>query len=458
MNTRLRQCLYGGMMLGGLLAAVAQAQYVEDSVDVEYAWVGSLAYNSRSDVVYGASEEGILFTISCRTNNMIKHLHLHYPRRVVYDSTDNKAYCTNYNGSGMDTVLVYDGTYHIIIGKIPLTWVTELLWEPVSDRLYVSRMDRDRVSVIDCRGDTVLCDIAVGKGPGGMELNTRHRKLYVRNWDGESVSIVDLATSHTVATVPIGHTPEAGWYSYEEDKYYCGGFGDRGLIVISGAGDTVLRSIPVSGSPSAVTGNVARRLLMVAAADSVFVVDTERDSVVGRLAVGRQPSALLWSPVSDMVYCANAVSSSVSVIAGDGSRVLGTLGVSYYPTVLLPVASHKATYVGHLGSSWVYVIKDSASAISENVCSSPPLLRVSPNPFRAQVRMEMDGTQRNSSVFMFSNDGRQVAELRPAEVASGTQLYVWNGRSRQGELSPAGVYFAAPAGLSTAGVRIVKLE
>jgi hypothetical protein len=47
----------------GLLATIAvlciaagtgQAQYVEDSVDVGGAWVGSLAYNSREDVVLEA--------------------------------------------------------------------------------------------------------------------------------------------------------------------------------------------------------------------------------------------------------------------------------------------------------------------------------------------------------------------------------------------------------------------
>jgi YVTN family beta-propeller protein len=459
MNVTSRSGLSLAVVAICLAAAASRGQEVIDSVDVEYAWVGSLAYNSWSDAVYGASEQGVFFTISCQTNNLIQHLHLHYPLRVAYDSIDNKAYCTQYNDSHLDTVRVMDGTTHNTIGRIPLAWASELVWDPVSDRLYVSCLEEDRVSVIDCRNDSVISHISVGAGPVGMDLNTRRRKLYVRNWDGESVSVVDLATNQVVATIPVGGIPVTGWYSSEMDKYYCGGVIASGLVTICGAGDTVLNCIPLPAGASAVTGDDAHRLLMVASSDSVIVVDIEKDSIVARLAVGREPSALAWSPINDVVYCANSVSDNVSIIAGNGSRVLGTINTSDCPAVLLAVPTHKAMYVGHFNSSWVYVIKDSVSAVSENPSGSLPTLGALPNPFRLLVTFESpSGEGRNSAVCIFSDDGRQVTELRPVEAPSGHLRYVWDGRSRHGRRLPAGVYFAVTAGLPAAGVRLVKLE
>jgi hypothetical protein len=59
------------ILLLALAATAGQAQHVEDSVDVGGAWVGSLAYNSQADVVYGASEDGFVFAIDCATNELV---------------------------------------------------------------------------------------------------------------------------------------------------------------------------------------------------------------------------------------------------------------------------------------------------------------------------------------------------------------------------------------------------
>ena len=97
-----------------------QAQYVLDSIDVGGRFVGSLCYNSRSDVVYGNSESGgFFFAIDCSTNEVISSISLRYPLRVVYNATGNKAYCSYYNYE-LDSVLVVDGSTHQRIKAIPL--------------------------------------------------------------------------------------------------------------------------------------------------------------------------------------------------------------------------------------------------------------------------------------------------------------------------------------------------
>jgi hypothetical protein len=58
MNFSSRHRLCAALVLVCLCIAVGMCQYVEDSVDVGGAWGGSLAHNSREDVVLEASAQG----------------------------------------------------------------------------------------------------------------------------------------------------------------------------------------------------------------------------------------------------------------------------------------------------------------------------------------------------------------------------------------------------------------
>jgi hypothetical protein len=77
-----------------LAAGTGRSQYVEDLVDVGGGWVGSLAYNSREDVLHGARGDRILFAISCDSNKVVASLLVSGAFAVAYDSSDNKAYCS----------------------------------------------------------------------------------------------------------------------------------------------------------------------------------------------------------------------------------------------------------------------------------------------------------------------------------------------------------------------------
>jgi len=227
-------------VLAGLLLTVATgtAQYVEDSVDVGARAVGSLVYNSREDVLYGASEEGTLFAISCDSNRVVESLHLQYAFRVAYDSIDNKAYCTFYNTQTDDSVLVVDGATHTRIKSMPLDGANTPVWDAVSNKLYVSSYSTNAVAVVDCATDSVLMYIPVGACPLKMCINTLRRKLYVLNYDDGTVSIVDMATNQVIRTVATS-AANAGYYCRSADKFYCSGPSGQS-VVIGGQCDTVI--------------------------------------------------------------------------------------------------------------------------------------------------------------------------------------------------------------------------
>jgi DNA-binding beta-propeller fold protein YncE len=96
-------------------------------------------------VAYGVSEDGAFSAISCDSNKLIKSLPLSGAFAVTYDSIDNKAYCTF-----GDSLLVVDGATHSRIKSLPMAVATTPVWDPATDRLYVSCQTTNSIAVVHC--------------------------------------------------------------------------------------------------------------------------------------------------------------------------------------------------------------------------------------------------------------------------------------------------------------------
>lgn len=317
----LTRCHYLSALVAILcvVTGVAQAQYVEDSIDVGGTLVSSLAYDSRGDVLYGASEDGVFFVISCDSNKVVSSFPLWEAFCVAYDSSDNKAYCSFDNP--MDS-LVVDGVSRTRIKCLPMDGATTPVWDPVSDYLYVSCQTTNKVAVVDCATDSLLKYITVGACPIKMYVNTLRRKLYVLNSDAGTVSIVNMTTNRVIKTVTVGGTPNAGYYSYSADKFYCAG--NVRCIVIDGTADTVVARIPLPGTGADIrgaTGNESEGLvyLGITHANRSYVVTVRAtdDSLVANTTVGWDPYGTACYDKSGLVYCASAGANEVSILSSE---------------------------------------------------------------------------------------------------------------------------------------------
>jgi YVTN family beta-propeller protein len=452
--------LAASALLLAALAGPARGQYVEDSIDVGGAWVGSLAYNSSANVIYGASGDGLLFTISCDSNRLIRSVPLGGARRVVYNSLDNRAYCTADGGGG--TVAVIDGSTHEVIRSIPMVGSTSIEWDSVANRIYVANDEAGNVGVIDCRTDSVIAMIPVPGDAWQLDMNAPGRKLYVRNYYAESVTIINMDLNAVIRTLPVGSIPQSGSYCPTQNKYYCVPLGEA--VVVDGASDSIIRRVRLPGTPPALFHDMiwvpSSDLMMTCgdhgtSTDSVAVLDPSTDSLVAVLAVQGLPRTMLWGPTPGHVLCANAASNSVSFISADGLHVEMTVPVGWYPFTMAASPRNGRAYVGCLGSRRVYVICDTAAAVAEeptSVVRSFSML-ASPNPFRASV--EFSGSSESdppAELCVFSRTGERVAMLHPAETGAGRWRSVWDGRDDLGRAVPAGVYFVRSLGLAPCSV------
>jgi YVTN family beta-propeller protein len=448
------------LLIVAALVVQARAQYVEDSIDVGGAWVGSLAYNSRMNVIYGASGDGILFTISCDSNRLVHSVPLGGARRVVYSSSDNKAYCTADGNGG--TVAVIDGSTHEVIRSIPMVGSTSIEWDSVANRIYVSNDEAGNVGVIDCRTDSVIAMIPVPGDAWQLDMNAPGRKLYVRNYEANSLTIINMALNAVIRTLPVGDYPLSGCYCPTQQKYYCSRA--RDLMTVSGVHDSTLGFLPLPGTTAASHDDMlwvpSTDLVMVCSyngggADSVIVLDAVSDSVIAALTVGGSPSCLFWNETSGNVYCGSTVTRSVAVISPDGQRVETTLSVGRYPFTMAASPRNGRVYVGCLGSSHVYVIRDTASAVSEGPMTQTKAasMTASPNPFSEGVRVSgSSGRGLPDEVCVYGRTGEQVTTLRPVRTGTGAWRCTWDGRDALGRPVPAGVYFVRSAGYAARSI------
>jgi YVTN family beta-propeller protein len=461
MKFRPRRLLKAALLLCCLFVATGRSQYVEDSIDVGGSWVGSLAYNSREDVIYGESEsQGTLFAISCDDNSIIATHQLMGALELVYDSTNNKAWCS-YDGPGQESLAVIDGATHSIVKRLEMPGATIPVWDPVSGRVYVSCQSTNSVAVLDCASDSILRYIPVGACPIKMYINTRRHKLYVLNSDAGSVSIVNMTTNQVIKTVAVGGYPNAGYYCRSADKFYSAGPHNQ-CVVIGGLSDTIVARIPVPGTEDvlSVTGNEQAGVVFAGmfAGNKGYIVaiDAEADSVTYLHDLGHALArGLLYSTESGYLYSAN-YPNSVSVLTGDGAGVVKTITLGDGPFVIASASSHRRLYVGNLGTSFVYVLRDTAGAIAEPQPPRPEFRGVSatPNPFTQSVAVVWNSLVKGGDVArVYAQNGRLV---KRAQIPAGEARWVWDGRDDNGVAVPPGVFVVE----TSAGVRnkVVKLR
>ncbi|PVY96356.1 YncE family protein [Actinomycetospora cinnamomea] len=79
--------------------------------------------------------------------------------------------------------------------------------------------------------------------------------------------------------------------------------------------------------------------------DTVTMIDTNTNSLVARIPVGRYPQEITWAPDGRFVYVANNTANTVSVIDAQSMRVTATLPTPPGPTAIAVTPDGRTGYV-----------------------------------------------------------------------------------------------------------------
>lgn len=235
-----------------------------------------------------------------------------HPHGIALDLDGQRAFVGNHLGNSLtviDTAAMAVGSTYPLSGADGPNGVA---YHAGHDRVYVANRNSNNVSVVDPASGAVVASPAAGSMPDGVAV---HGELaYVANFASHDVSVVDARTNEVTRTLSLP------WNS--EPSLVAGG-DDRGVVYVSlhglgqvyyvQDGQIVNASPPVSAPYGLAFDPVYARLYVAGrgAAQSVAMIDTDYNSVIGHIAVGQEPYVVGVNPRTGHVF----------VVAGDRVRV-----------------------------------------------------------------------------------------------------------------------------------------
>lgn len=338
-------------------------------------------------------------------------------------------------------------------------------WAAAQPNAYVTNQSLNVVHVIRTTDWATIGNIPVGNGPTGIAIPTVGGFAMVTNKGGNSVSRIDLATATVTATIPVPGNPTSvaitptGSKAYVVQSTNC----PPPPVPTPGPGPT-----PTPGGPTPSPSPVPPC--------TVAVIDAASNTVLTNVTVGHEPYAVAMAPGGGFAYVTNRADDSVSIIDTATDMVIGTMPVADTPEGI--VAGFGEIYIANDVSNSVTVYReiDFAPLATIPVGASPLSVAVSPdgtkaaagNDLGASVSIIATGTETvvdtkavgtNPAGVAFTPDSKQVVVANTTsgtvsvvplvtdpEVPSSTLTLQLNGSPAGVAITPTPVFLLEKAG------------
>jgi YVTN family beta-propeller protein len=168
------------------------------------------------------------------------------------------------------------------------------------------------------------------------------QKVYVANEDGNTVSVLDAASFKNIGTIPAGQAPHNVQVSPDGKLAWVTNDGEAGKESDDQASMKGMLPMP---EQEAMNGR-----------GEVWAIDTRTDTVVARIAVGKHPAHVVFTPDGRFAYVTNGGDSTLSVIDTANRQTVAVIPVGAFPHGIRVSPDGKQAYVANLKGGTVSVI------------------------------------------------------------------------------------------------------
>ena len=78
----------------------------------------------------------------------------------------------------------------------------------------------------------VVATIPVGTGPNGVAYDSANDKIYITNIFSNNLSVIDFSKNNVIATIPVGTDPYGIVYDPDNHDIYVANYGSETVSVI----------------------------------------------------------------------------------------------------------------------------------------------------------------------------------------------------------------------------------
>jgi YVTN family beta-propeller protein len=128
---------------------------------------------------------------------------------------------------------VIDGANDSVITTVTVGYSPwDLVYNSTNNKVYCTNINGGNVTVIDGAADTVIATILVGNDPYGLVYNSINNKVYSANSGSDNVTVIDGATNTYVSTITVGDYPRVFAWDPVQNRTYVANYADSSVSVI----------------------------------------------------------------------------------------------------------------------------------------------------------------------------------------------------------------------------------
>ena len=172
---------------------------------------------------------------------------------------------------------------------------------PGEKKIYTANIGSDSVSAIDLANaprTVSVKQIAVGKGPEGIDLSPDGREIWVSHRGDGALSIIDTATDKVAQTVTTG-TKMANRVKFTRDgkRVLISDPPSNQVLVYEAASRQLIKKIDTEAGPEGIliAPDGKRAFIACSNAGKVSVLDLDTLTITGSVATGNQPDGMAWA-------------------------------------------------------------------------------------------------------------------------------------------------------------------
>ena len=296
---------------------------------------GNFCYNPQENKLYVTEYYGnSVYVIDAAANRFIRTISLgHRSLDITYNPNLNRVYTV-----GDEYVTVIDCAADTAITTVTLpSYSQNIACAWLVNKVY-SVMRNEDVAVIDCTTDSIIKTFYSGAGPYGMLYNHLTNRLYICEGYDEDITIVDCERDSVLRWVIAGYEPRLMCLNTVSNKFYCADWDGNWFGIYDGAGDSLIRWIHLSYSQRGLVFDSIDNLVYLSLTDldSIAVIDGIADTILRKISIpGRLPYGLAYNPRRNLIYCAEKSTATVAIYDARTASLIGTQQILQFPPEIL---------------------------------------------------------------------------------------------------------------------------
>ncbi|MCL6466235.1 MAG: hypothetical protein K6T77_05725 [candidate division WOR-3 bacterium] len=281
---------------------------------------GNFSYNPVDNKLYILSGNQLV-VIDAAANRVLRTVQLPgYGYDLTYNPNLNRIYCVGYR-----TVWVVDCDSEVVIRTIALPYYSDNITCAYRVNKVYCVMENDDVAVIDCSTDSVIKTFYSGAGPYGVLYNHLTNRLYIAEDYDEDITVVDCDRDTVIRWLLAGYGPRLMCLNTVSNKFYCADWDGNWFGVYDALADTLIRWIYLNTNQRGLTFDSLDNLVYIAlsSTDNIAVVDGVTNEVVRIIPTpGSYPAGLGYNPRANLIYAAELNSHQVVIYNARTSEVV----------------------------------------------------------------------------------------------------------------------------------------